>query len=448
MKKAALLLALLGAAGAAAFVFQPWTRLGERASDTSGIPRARAVEGRFERWVRTVGYVQAGNSAAVYTPFSGKILRMAPEGSRVNEGEPVVWLETTEISKFRDETSASLGLALKDLESAREEYRLTEIRNKFEREQAKTQVELSEQNLSNARQKYDAEKVLVDKGISPKDRLEETYLAMVQAELNLRNTRIDQYKAGENADSNLRIAQTGIDRRMVEVENYQKLLAEAEEKLASAAVKAPTTGEVSVLSTWKGSSWGKVQEGDSVWERLQVMEIPDMSEALVVAPVHESQIAAIEPGQRAIVRVEAFPQWEVEGEVLKKSVVPTQGGQRRRGGGDETGPREFDVTIKLKEVKPGYRHGMTAAARVLVTEVDRAVLVPIEAVTKRDGKEGVVLGDGTFVAASPRGTNETHAALDPGVLRDGAEVFLRDPATELGEGVGTGTRPDSPAGAR
>lgn len=441
MKKAAFFLTLMAAVGAAALAFQPWSRLGESAATGSGIPKARVTSGKFERWVRTVGYLQAGTSAAVYAPFSGKILRMAPEGSRVNEGDPVAWLETTDITKSRDETSASLGLALKDLESAREEYRLTEIRNRYEREQAKTQVALSEQNLSDARQKYDAEKVLVEKGISPKEKLDQTYLAMVQAELNLRNTRIDQYKAGENAESNLRIAQTGIDRRQVEVENYQKMLAEAQEKLASAAVKAPTTGEVSILTTWKGSSWGKIQEGDSVWERLQIMEIPDMSEALVVAPVHESQIAAIEPGQKAIVRIEAFPQWEVEGEVLKKSVIPTQGGQRRRGGGDDTGPREFDVTIKLKEVKPGFRHGMTAAARVLVAQMDRATLVPIEAVTKRDGKDGVVLGDGTFIPATPKGTNETHAALEPGAVADGLEVFLRDPATELGENVGTGTRP-------
>ncbi len=447
MKKAALFLALAGAAGAAVLVLEPWRGLAEGGrAGSAAIPRARVESGRFERWVRTVGYLQAGSSAAVYSPFTGKILRMAPEGQRVEEGDPVIWLETTDITRLRDETSASLGLALKDLESAREEYRLTQVRNKYEREQAETQVALAEQNLADARQKYESERLLGEKGISPKDKLEQAYLAMVQAELNLRNTRIDQYKAGENAESNLRIAQTGIDRREVEVGNLRKQLGEAEEKLASAAVKAPATGEVSVLTTWKGSSWGKIQEGDSVWERMQVMEIPDMSEALVVAPVHESQIALIEPGQRAIVRVEAFPQWEIEGRVLKKSVVPTQGQQRRRGGGDDAGPREFDVTIKLAEVKPGYRHGMTAAARVLVAEIDRATLVPIEAVTRRDGREGVVLADGTFVAVATKGTNETHAALEPGALADGAEVFLRDPATELGEGVGTGARPgaDSP----
>jgi len=441
MKKgaAAALLVVVLAGGAAAF--QPWKRVGG-STVASTVPTAKVATGTFERWVRSVGFLQAANSASITSPISGKIIKLVPEGTRVKKDDPVMWLDTDELQRSRDETSASLGLVLKDVESAREEYRLTEIRNRYELEQGRTRVDLAEQTLLDAKQKYAAEETLVERNVSPRSNLEQAYLAMVQAELGLRNSKIDLLKVEENATSNLRISQNGIDRQLVEAENQKRLLADWERRLDGAIVRASAEGDVSYLSIWKGGSFGKVQEGDSVWESLLVMEVPDTRQMLVVVPVHESEIALIEAGQKASVRVEAFSQYEVAGEVVKKSVVPTQTNQRRRNQSDDSGPREFDVTIKLTESKEGFRHGMTAAAGVLVKRIEGATLVPIEAVVQRDGKSGVVLAaNRAFAEVKVLSTNDNYAAIEGAGVAAGAEVFLRDPLSELSDEVGTGKRP-------
>lgn len=432
---------LMGAVGGA-WAFKPWKLLSGGAVTLVRIPTAEARDGSFERWVRSVGFLQASNSVTIYTPYSGKITKLVPEGTRVEIGDPVFYLDTVELEKQRDETSATLGLSLKDLESAREEYHLTELKNQFDLDQAETTIQIAEQALRDARQKHDAEKLLVERNVSPRSRLEEAYLSMVQAELDLRNRRIDLLKSRENSQSNLRIAQTAIDRRQLEVENQLKMLKEAETKIEKAIVRSTVEGELSYLQYWKGGNMGKPQEGDSVWEGSNLFEIPDTRQMLVIVPVHESEISTVKPGQTAMIRVEAFPEVEVKGEVVTKSIVPSTTMNRRRAMSEDTGPREFDVRIKILENDPRFRHGMTASARILVTEFPVATNVPIEAVVRRDGKTGVVVGpDRTFREVEVLGMNDNEAALKQGTIPPGTSVYLRDPMEDLSEAVGTGTRP-------
>jgi len=442
MKRFLISIVLVAGLGGVVWAVKPWRTLSAGAVTLDRVPTAESRDGVFERWVRSVGFLQASNSVTIYTPYSGKITKLIPEGTRLSIGDPVFYLDTVELEKQRDDTSATLGLSLKDLESAREEYHLTELKNQFDLDQAATTIEIAEQALRDARQKHDAEKLLVERNVSPRSRLEEAYLAMVQAELDLRNRRIELLKAQENTQSNLRIAQTSIDRRMIEVESQRKLLKEAESKIEKAIVRAPVDGELSYLQYWKGGNMGKPQEGDSVWEGSNLFEIPDTRQMLVIVPVHESEISTVLPGQTAMIRVEAFPEVEVKGEVVTKSIVPSTTMNRRRSMSEDTGPREFDVRIKILENDARFRHGMTASARILVTEFPMATNIPIEAVVRRDGKTGVVLSpERTFKEVDVLGMNDNEAALKQGAIPPGTVVFLRDPQDELSESVGTGTTP-------
>jgi HlyD family secretion protein len=442
MKRILLAATLLLVTAGGVWAIKPWRLISGGSVALVRIPTAEAREGAFERWVRSVGFLQASNSVTIYTPYSGKITKLIPEGTRVEVGDPVFYLDTVELEKQRDDTSATLGLSLKDLESAREEYHLTELKNQFDLDQAATTIQIAEQGLRDARQKHDAERLLVERNVSPRSRLEEAYLSMVQAELDLRNRRIDLLKAQENTQSNLRIAQTAIDRRQLEVENQRKMLKEAETKIEKAIVRSTVDGELSYLQYWKGGNMGKPQEGDSVWEGSNLFEIPDTRQMLVIVPVHESEISTIKPGQTAMIRVEAFPDVEVKGEVVTKSVVPSTTMNRRRAMSEDTGPREFDVRIKILENDPRFRHGMTASARILVTEFPMATNVPIEAVVRRNGKTGVVLSpERAFKEVEVLGMNDNEAALKQGAIPPGTSVFLRDPQEDLSEAVGTGKLP-------
>jgi multidrug resistance efflux pump len=176
-----LLVALLvgGAYGGWLFARDRVASAGAAALDS--IPLVQARTGPFVRTVSSIGELKAQRSSTIMAPFEGKVVRLVPEGTRVQRDEPVIWLDTDSlVQSLKDETE-KLMLAQKDLEAAREDYRLQEIKNDYDLKSEQARVELAEQRLQDAQQKFDTEQVLVERRISAASRLEDARLALLQA---------------------------------------------------------------------------------------------------------------------------------------------------------------------------------------------------------------------------------------------------------------------------
>lgn len=442
LRNVAIVLAILAAGGAGAYSFVRGRGTVDLTADA--LPVGEVRQGAFVREVSAMGALRAADSATVASPFYGKVLRIVDEGSQVKKGDPVLWLDTTDIEKGIEEFEANLALAEKDLVAAQEDLRLTELKNRFDLEAKRNEVTLAEQSFEDSKRKYEAERELVARSVSPKTKEEEARLAMLEAEVRLRNSRIDLRKTEENVESNLRLARNKIERTQFEVDRNRRRLQEERDKVASATLTAPADGEVNYLQIWKNGTNARIAAGDQVWDDLAMLEIPNTTSMLAVVPVHELDISLVEAGQRAFVEVEAIPGRVFEGKVARKSIVPNSENQRRprqTGGNQQQGPREFDVFVELAANDPTLRQGMTATARIEIASQPNALQVPIEAITRRDGKSGVV-DEATreFVPVEIVDANTTHAAVE-GALRAGQRVFLRDPDVSLPESVGTGSTP-------
>ena len=99
------------------------------------------------------------------------------------------------------------------------------------------------------------------------------------------------------------------------------------------------------------------------------MTIADMSSINVEVKVDETAIDKVEVGQKAKIKVDAFGDKELEGEVLQKT--PLAVGKSQTSGGLSTNinvqeAKEFRVVIELEdlpqEIKDGLRPGMSATA--------------------------------------------------------------------------------------
>ncbi|MDX2176799.1 MAG: hypothetical protein SF028_10035 [Candidatus Sumerlaeia bacterium] len=438
---ALLLAAVLGYGGYAGY-----QRLASGTVAVDVVPTTEVRSAPFRKVVTSLGQLEAANSSAINSPErGGKVVRMLAEGTRVEPGDPVIWLDTTEAEKNLEESQAQLDLSLKDLESAKEEYQLTGLKNQFDLESVRTEVKVAEQEVEDAKTKYEAEKVLVERGISPKTRLDETYLALVQAELSLRNSKIAVFKAEEDAASAVRVSQSKIDRAELTVERYRRLVKERRDEIDGSIIKAVAAGNVSYIAQWRNGTMAKTQEGDQLWGGQQIGEIPNTAEMHAVVQVHEMEVSAIERGQPVSITVEAFPGLELRGEVVSRSFMPSQASARRRWQATGSGPREFDIRIRLLDNPEQLRHGMTASASILVQSLDEALQVPLEALVKRGAEAGVVLAeDRRFVALEVLGTNDNFAAVK-GAVGAGSPIYLRDPEAALPTEVGTGSTPAADA---
>lgn len=399
----------------------------------SDILTVEVTRGLVDRTVDSVGELKSARSSTVNSPFDGKVVKLLPEGTGVKKDDPVIWMDTQQLDDKLKEQESELSLAKKDLEAAHEEYRLQEIQNEYSLKSEQARVELAEQKLKDSEQKYASEKILVEKKISARTRLDEAQLAQLQSSVELRNARINLKKTEENLASNLRVKKNGIERAEIAVQRNERDLKDTKERIEKAILRAPVSGEVTYLKIWKSGTMARLAEGDGVWPNLSLAEIPDRSEMLAVIPVNELDVAAIEPGQKAFVTLDALPGRVLEATVARRSLMPIDTSVNRRfGGGGSTnsgGPREFEVEVKIDKPDPQLFQGMTATVRIQVAKADDALRVPIEALTIEGEEVGVFRAGAIkseFVPVKVTLLNDRTAAVE-GSLNAGDRIYLRHP---------------------
>jgi HlyD family secretion protein len=121
-----------------------------------------------------------------------------------------------------------------------------------------------------------------------------------------------------------------------------------------------------------------------------LMTIADMSTVNVEVKVDETSIDKVEVGQKAKIKVDAFGDQELAGEVMQKT--PLAVGKSQTSGGLSTNinvqeAKEFRVVIRLNdltdEVKNGLRPGMSATAEITTKTVAEAIAIPLQAVIEK-----------------------------------------------------------------
>ncbi|MEO5858510.1 MAG: HlyD family efflux transporter periplasmic adaptor subunit, partial [Pyrinomonadaceae bacterium] len=121
-----------------------------------------------------------------------------------------------------------------------------------------------------------------------------------------------------------------------------------------------------------------------------LLTIADMSEINVEVKVDETEIDKVAVGQKAKIKVDAFGEQELEGEVLQKT--PLAVGKSQTSGGLSTNinvqeAKEFRVVIRLVNMKPemqaALRPGMSATAEITTKTENNVIAVPLQAIVEK-----------------------------------------------------------------
>jgi multidrug resistance efflux pump len=86
-------------------------------------------------------------------------------------------------------------------------------------------------------------------------------------------------------------------------------------------IHAPLDGMVALTNVWRNNSMGKAQEGDQLWAGQPLIRLFDPSEMEVRAQVGEPDDAALTPGCRATVLLDAYPNLTFEAHMISASPV-------------------------------------------------------------------------------------------------------------------------------
>ncbi|UCD17084.1 MAG: efflux RND transporter periplasmic adaptor subunit [Candidatus Zixiibacteriota bacterium] len=354
------------------------------------IPTALVGRGEFAITLDANGSVDAKRAYTITAPrVRGlQITWLAPEGSMVNEGDPVIKFDATEKLADLAENESSLKIAQKTLERGRQELTIQE-------KQLTLELKKAERNYNE--KKHEAPKLA-----------EEARIELELAQLNC-NAKLDQIRAD-------------VDKYELEVQRARNRVDEAKRELDQTALTAPIPGMVVYLEIWKGGSMDKVQEGDSPWPGQGLVNIPDLSEMVVNAVVSEVDASKVDSGQSVMVTLDAFPDIVFEGNVNNKATLA-----RRKEPGSKI--NVFDVEVGIHNKDPRIKPGMSASCKIIQDRIPDVVSVPLESVFEKEGKLVIFLENKEQRAVEVGRRNDMSIEIISG-LDGGERICLVDPTLE------------------
>lgn len=184
------------------------------------------------------------------------------------------------------------------------------------------------------------------------------------------------YEKGLASEAELEQAEAKLEKAKSGLEQQQAALKQAKDELSKTRIHAPIAGTVTRLE----KEVGEIALG-STFQKDVIMTIADLSTMEVVVEVDESDVIDVSLDDSVEVEVDALPDTTFHGKVteIAHSAVTT-------GAGSQEQVTNFEITVTLDQRAPELRPGMTADVAIVTEVKNKAIVVPIQAITVRAPK--------------------------------------------------------------
>jgi len=339
------------------------------ASPTTSVPTATARRGEFLVIVSSRGELIADRTERINAPVNVpnlQIVWLAPQGSAVRKGDPVVRFDASGTDRQLKEQEAALAQAQATLDQAIADGKMTAEQDK----------------LDLATQKQAAEKARLES-------LKKDIVSDIQAQENVidlglaqEKVRVQQATTELNAASN----RSKVGSLTSQRDKASQLVAITRERLASMEVRAPSAGVVSYLMNfsqgWMNAKPFKV--GDNLWPGSAIAEIPDLGSLRLKGKVEEIDRGKMQLSQDVRVLLDPFPEKPFQGKLEAISPLTEQT--------FEWPPsRSFRAFGSLGAPDNRLRPAMNGRMDVIVDRLHNVISVPAKAVFAHDGRPVVLV---------------------------------------------------------
>ena len=473
------LLALAAAGGLAAFLVR---RAGAPA-DAAEEAYAPVRRGPLAIDLSEDGEIKPSEQLTIKSEVEGRhaILYIIPEGRMVQKGDLLVELDVAtildekvnqeiavtnaasalemkreDLAIARNQAASDVELAEQELAFAQEDlvkYEKGEYPNKLS--ETKGAVALAEQELEQAREKYEWSKRLHEEDFLSESELKSDELSWRHHELSLETARgnlalLETYthkrdlaklnsdvrqktaaldRVRRKAASSILQEESSLRAKESEHNRQRQKLEKLEQQIAKAKILAPMSGQV-IYATSNQRPWDNAEplkEGVEVWERRDLILLPTADTFIATTVVRESALKSLSTGMPVRVTCDAIPGRVFEGTLARVSPMPDNG---RRWMNPDL--KEYPAEIRIEGGVGELKNGMGCRVRILLAEYDDAVFVPVQCVVRVGGEPFVWV-------RTPRGPERR--AVEVGLdnnrfvrilsgLEGGEEVLLVPPLAE------------------
>lgn len=319
-------------------------------------------QGEFTIDISTTGELEAKNSVEILGPQGTRNYRLwnmtiqdiIDEGTIVKKGDFVAKIDPSELTnKLKDSQ-----LELEKIES---QYIQTKLDTTLDMRKSRDEL-------------VNLEYGVVERQLTLDQSQYEPPATIRQAEIDLEKAE----RALDQARENYKIKrQQNIAKMQVVTLNKikeQRNLDGMQDLIKEFTIIAPEDGMLIYKKDYNGRATKKGSQ-ISAWDPV-VATLPDLATMISVTYINEVDIRRVEPGQKVEIGLDAFPEKNFTGRILRVANV----GEQR----PNSDAKVFRVTIEVNEKDDLLRPSMTTSNRIITEKSESQIYIPLEALFNQD----------------------------------------------------------------
>jgi len=383
----------------------------QTADTSAGIRAVKVTSGPFERTFRLTGQTAAVRFASVTVPIMRSpdsrremvLMYVAKSGSLVKKGDVIAQIDAQTLVDHIEDVNSTIAQSEADIKKRRAEQAVD--------------WENLQQTLREAKAEYEKAR-LDDSAIEVRTVIDQELSKLWVEETAARYRQLQEDLASMRTVHEAELKVLDITRRRhIRHRNFHA------GDLNKFTFRAPMDGLVVMETIFRAGEIAQIQQGDQISPGQSIMKIVDTSSMQLEADVNQTESGQLRVGQKATVRLDAFPG------VAFPAHVQTIGAMGVRGWRENYYIRRVPVRVAIESSDPRLIPDLSGSADVLVERRESATLVPLEAVQAADGRHTAWVRNGDrletrVIRLGPQ--NATHAVVLAGI-EAGQEVGLEPP---------------------
>ncbi|HMA62120.1 MAG TPA: efflux RND transporter periplasmic adaptor subunit [bacterium] len=243
------------------------------------------------------GELESANSTLISTPrhwgLSYQIIYLAKEGTYVNKGDTIVKFDPHEVLTNIEQVQNELQEKEYQKQIVMEQNRQRIASIKQQIQTSEIQIQIYKNRLIQAQYSSDNERKSV--------------------ELDLEKARLNLEKQKENLEAQKILNKNNLNSILMDISQSKVKLERQQRILKDMSIQAPRSGLVVHYRSRRSDN--KVKKGDNVSPGDHIATIPDLNNMIAEIDLNEVDRLKIMPGQKAIIKVEAYPDTLFSGHV-------------------------------------------------------------------------------------------------------------------------------------
>jgi multidrug resistance efflux pump len=333
----------------------------------AAIRTAKATTGSLERWTRIAGQTAAIDFANIVTPtLRGPearemiLMNLARSGSWVKKGTLIAEIDAQSLQDHIDDLGDTIDTASADIRKRKAEQSIEWENLQQSIRIAKAEADKARLDHSAAEVKTDIERQLL------KLNLDEAEAQYKQLQGDLKQKQIAHA-------SDLRLLDLTLERHTRHRDRHKR-------DLSLFSIYAPMDGLVVMSQIFRSGEMAQVQVGDRVSPGQGFMKIVNTNKMRVEGSINQTESSEIRLGQRARVRLDAFPSIQLGGFIEGIGALAVS--SNRQG----YYIRNVPLRIRIEGSDPRLIPDLSASAEIILESAENGVIVPLGAIKNEDGK--------------------------------------------------------------